>query len=63
MVDPQQERCMALYNPARAPPHDPSTQDAFARPPEVFGGWLPLIIATIVSIAIMTMFYSPLRPF
>ena len=54
---------MALYNPARAPPHDPSTQDAFARPPEVFGGWLPLIIATIVSIAIMAMFYSPLRPF
>ena len=54
---------MALYNPSRAPPHDPSRHDAFARPPEVLGGWLPLIIATIVSIAIMAMFYSPLRPF
>ena len=54
---------MALYNPSRAPPIVPSTRDAFARPPEVLGGWLPLIIATIVSIAIMAMFYSPLRPF
>jgi hypothetical protein len=54
---------MALDNLSRAPPPHPSTHDAFARPPEVVGGWLPLIIATIVSIAIMAMFYSPLRPF
>jgi hypothetical protein len=42
---------MALYNPSRAPPHD-----AFARPPEVLGGWLPLIIASIVSFTALAVF-------
>ena len=47
---------MALYNSSRAPPHNPSTNDAFARPPEVLGGWLPLIIASIISFAALAMF-------
>lgn len=54
---------MTLYNPSRAPPLHSRTLGTFPRPPEVLGGWLPLITATIVSMAIMAMFYSPLRPF
>lgn len=47
---------MALDNPSRAPPPVPSTNDAFARPPEVLGGWLPLIIASIISFAALARF-------
>ena len=42
---------MALDNPSRAPPHD-----AFARPPEALGGWLPLIIALTISFAALAIF-------
>jgi hypothetical protein len=52
---------MALYNAPRLP-LDPTAAVALERPPEALGGWLPLIVASVVSIAIIAMLYSPLGP-
>jgi hypothetical protein len=52
---------MALYNAPR-PRLDPTAAVALGRPPEALGGWLPLIVAAIVSIAIIAVLYSPFGP-
>ncbi len=52
---------MALSNPPR-PQLDPTAAIAVGRPREALGGWLPLIVASIVSIAIIAMLYSPVGP-
>ena len=46
---------MALNAPTRDPLVKPAPVVALGRPPEVLGGWLPLIAASTISIVILAM--------
>ena len=46
---------MALNAPTRDPLVKPAPAVALGRPPEVLGGWLPLVAASTISIVILAM--------
>ena len=52
---PNGEKHMALNAPTRDPLVKPAAAVALGRPPEVLGGWLPLVAASTISIVILAM--------
>jgi hypothetical protein len=46
-----------MIAPTRDPLVKPAAAVALGRPPEVLGGWLPLIAASIISIIMLAMLY------
>jgi hypothetical protein len=53
-----EKRRMALDDKPRTPPINATTPVALGKPREPFRLWLPLIIATAISITLLAAFYA-----